>query len=106
MIYRFQSRATGDVLMTDEGGEQVLRAMGLAPSPRGVIEPGDMPAAIEAIEAAIGHEDAASDLARSVDVAQGADSTEQAPTLRQRARPFIDMLKRAHAEGKAVVWGV
>lgn len=53
MIYRFRSRATGDVLMTEEGGEQVLRAMGLAGSLQGAIEPENMPAVIEAIEAAI-----------------------------------------------------
>ncbi len=106
MIYRFRSRATGDVLMTEEGGEQVLRAMGLAGSLQGAIEPENMPAAIEAIEAAIHQDDAARQVARSLDIAQRAESADHTPTLRQRARPIIDMLKRAHAEGKAVVWGV
>ncbi|MEY4122904.1 MAG: hypothetical protein RLZZ457_1742, partial [Pseudomonadota bacterium] len=27
-------------------------------------------------------------------------------SLRQRVVPFIDMLRRAHAEDKEVVWGV
>lgn len=43
------------------------------------------------------------EVARSLDIAQRAESADQLPTLRQRARPIIDMLKRAHAEGKAVV---
>jgi hypothetical protein len=106
VIYKFQSRATGDVLMTDEGAEQVLRAMGLAVSHQGVIEPENMPAAIEAIKAAVDLDDAAHELEGSLAVPRSVDPKDQTPTLLQRVWPSIDMLQRAHADGKAVVWGV
>lgn len=106
MIYRFQSRATGNVLMTGEGGEQVLRAMGLVPSPHGVIEPQDMAAAIDTIEAAIRRDDEARELTSSTDRRPSTDSEEGAPTLRQRAWPIVEMLKQAQTAGKAIVWGL
>jgi hypothetical protein len=38
--------------------------------------------------------------------ATAAVDVERSISLKQRVVPFIDMLRRAHAEDKEVVWGV
>ena len=43
MLYKFKSRATGDLIMTTPVGDRVLRAAGVDPSPQSIIEPIDMP---------------------------------------------------------------
>ena len=53
MLYRFKSKNMGDVIMLEPNGRQVLEIIGKTPSPRGIILPEQMPAAIEALEAAI-----------------------------------------------------
>lgn len=109
MIYRFQCKASGDVIMSGATGERVLRALGLAPAVRGILEPVAMPAAIRAVESAIEHDDA--DRARRGASEHDHDDTAPASddpdvSLRRRAWPLVEMLRRAHEEGVPVVWGV
>lgn len=107
MSYRFQSKATGDVLMLDADADRVLRAMGLIPAAQGILPPAAMPAAIDAIEAAIARDE--SQVAPTQAVAASADSdASDHPdiSLHQRAWPLLEMMRRAHAEGEAIVWGV
>ena len=37
MMYKFKSRATGDVLMTQPVGERVLAIIGKPPAPQGIV---------------------------------------------------------------------
>lgn len=53
MTYRFQSKAAGDVLMLGPAGDSVMRAMGLVPVDKGILQPQAMPAAIHAAGEAI-----------------------------------------------------
>jgi cyclopropane-fatty-acyl-phospholipid synthase len=62
-----------------------------------------MPAAITALEAAILREEQEAAEAQTEDEEDG---SEQAVSLRQRAAPFIDMLRHSQAAGKDLVWGV
>ena len=107
MIYKFRSKAAGDVIMMGPNGDQVLELIGKSPGPKGIIEPAQMPDAMRALEAAITADDAARKEARE---AEGDDDA--APrkgdgvTLRQRAWPLVEMMKRAHAAGESIVWGV
>jgi len=105
MIYKFKSKAAGDVIMMGPGGDAVLRIIGKEPGAKGIIESSSMPAAIRAIEQAV----AADEAARKPD----ADKDDEAKpskgdgvTLRQRAWPLLEMMKRAHAADESVVWGV
>ncbi|MEO8152906.1 MAG: DUF1840 domain-containing protein [Rhizobacter sp.] len=104
MIYKFKSKAAGDVIMLAPGGDQVLRILGKEPAAKGIIESADMPAAMQAIEQAV----AADEAARKAP--QGDDDVKPAKgdgvTLRQRAWPLLEMMKRSHGAGEDIVWGV
>ena len=66
-----------------------------------------MPAAMAALEQAINQDEAASQQRIKEAQAQGdVLPLSESVSLRQRAVPFIDMLKRCHTAGKEVVWGV
>ena len=96
MIYKFKSPATGDLIMLGPLGDQMLRALGREPSPKGIIEPADMPAAIAALQAAI-----------AADERPAEQDDKPAPVgLRQRLWPMVEMLRRALAADAPVVWGV
>jgi len=107
MIYKFKSKAAGDVIMMGPSGDQVLRIIGKSPASKGIIEPAQMPAAIAAIERAIVEDEEARKQAEADAEAQGKTlPPRDAVTLRQRAWPLVEMMKRAHADGKDIVWGV
>lgn len=97
MIYRFKSAATGDLIMLAPNGDQMLRLIGREPAPQGIIEVAAMPGAIAALLTAIAKEEVPPE-----------DEDERLPPvgLRQRLWPMIEMLRRAHAAGVPVVWGV
>ena len=107
MLYKFKSKAAGDVIMLQANGEQILRIIGKEPAAKGIVLPEQMPAAIAALEQAIAQGQATpSETAH--DASDQADNThpDERVSLRQRAAPFIDMLKRCHAADKEIVWGV
>jgi Domain of unknown function (DUF1840) len=104
VIYKFKSKATGDVIMLGPQGDQLLRLIGREPQAQGIFEVAAMPGVIQALEAAVAAEGAA---AANTDAAQ--DDGERAArqvSLRQRVWPMVEMLRRAHAAGEPVVWGV
>jgi Domain of unknown function (DUF1840) len=109
-MYKFKSRAAGDLIMLEPNGRQILGIIGKLDSPmagQGILLPAEMPAAVGALEAAV-----AQDEARRAQAGQEAKEKGEATpqfegiSLRQRAVPFIDMLKRCHKAGKEIVWGV
>lgn len=107
MIYKFKSKASGDILMLGPNGDALLRAIGREPSPQGIIEPADCGPAVQAIEQAI----AADETARAAAQADAAGAGASLPAadgvaMRQRLWPMVDLLKRAAAAGVPVVWGV
>ena len=107
MLYKFKSKVTGDVIMLEANGRRVLQIIGkdAANSAQGIVLPEQMPAAIAALERAILQEEAARSAAREAALAEGREF-HQADTisLRQRALPFIDMLRRCEQAGKEIVW--
>ncbi|MEP6824697.1 MAG: DUF1840 domain-containing protein [Ramlibacter sp.] len=107
MLYKFKANATGDLIMLEPNGRRVLEIIGKDAGPKGIILAADMPAAISALEAAIAAEEAdrkapADDVAEAV---AGHAATEGV-SLRQRAVPFLDMLRRSKDAGHEIVWGV
>ena len=107
MLYTFKSPAAANLIMLQPNGARVLQTIGKDPGPKGIVLPEQMPAALAALEAAIAAEDAA--LLEAAAAARAAGEPPPEPrdvSLRQRAKPFIDMLKRCHKAGESIVWGV
>jgi hypothetical protein len=107
MLYKFKSKAAGDLIMLEPNGRRVLEIIGKGPGPKGIILPEEMPAAIQALDAAIARDEA--DQQAAIEEAQAKGEVPprfDAVSLRQRAVPFIDMLKRCEKAGKEIVWGV
>lgn len=102
MIYKFKSKAAGDVIMMAPNGDQVLRLIGKEPAAKGIIEPPAMAAAMAALEQAI----AADDAARKAGAENRDDAPQDRVSLRQRAWPLVEMMKRAQAANQEIVWGV
>jgi hypothetical protein len=103
VLYKFKSKAAGDVIMLGPNGDQVMRIVGREPAPKGIFEVDHMPRLIAALEQAV----AADDAARK----QAAEDEEAAPgkgdgvTLRQRVWPLVEMLRRCHAAREVITWG-
>jgi hypothetical protein len=106
MLYKFRSKAAGDVIMLGPVGDRVLDAMGREPAPRGILEPSGMALALQRLDQAIA-EDEARRAARAGDdtPATAADEARAVP-LRQRAWPLVEMIRRAQDAGEPIVWGV
>lgn len=107
MLYKFKSKAAGDLIMLEPNGRRVLEIIGKDAGPKGIIEPAQMAPAIAALESAIAREEA--DQQAAVDEAKSKGQVPprfDAVSLRQRALPFIDMLRRCEKAGHEIVWGV
>jgi hypothetical protein len=97
VIYKFKSKAAGDLIMLGPNGDQLLQLLGREPAAKGIIEVADMAAAMDALQRAVRDEEAQ----RAAD-----DAPARGVSLRQRIWPMVEMLKRAQAAGHPVVWGV
>ncbi len=107
MMYKFKSKAAGDVIMLGPNGDQLLGLIGKTPGAKGIIETAAMPAAIAALEAAVAQDEAAGKPSAVGQVEDGDEpGGNKGISLRQRVWPMVDMMKRAHAEGHEIVWGV
>lgn len=102
MLYKFKSKNAGDVIMLEANGRRVLEVIGKDAGATGIVLAAQMPAAIKALNAAIALEEST----QQVLDAEGEPVKGDAPGLRQRAMPFIDMLKRNHKAATDVTWGV
>lgn len=107
MIYKFKSKAAGDLIMMGPNGDALLRAIGREPAPKGIIEPAACGPAIAAIEQALLADEAARAEAEVEAAARGESlPAREGVGLRQRLWPMVEMLKRAEAADEPVVWGV
>ena len=100
MIYKFKSASSGDVIMLEPQGDQLLNLLGRGPAAKGIFEPTDMPGLISKLQTALDTE------AGSASNAGDEDAAKPAVGLRQRLWPMIDMLRRCQAAGEPIVWGV
>ncbi len=108
MIYRFKSKADGDLIMMGPAGDAVLRVIGREPASQGIIEARALPTAIAAIEQAVAAEEAARKAAGKDEPGDGvaASGGGDKVSLRQRAWPLLEMMRRSQAEDADIVWGV
>ena len=107
MLYKFKSKAAGDLIMLEPNGRRVLEIIGKDAEPKGIILAEQMPAAISALEGAV-EKDEAEHKALIAEAKANGDPPPrlEAVSLRQRAVPFLDMLRRCEKAGKEIVWGV
>ena len=107
MIYKFKSKAAGDVIMMGPAGDDVLRLIGKAPAAQGIIEVASMAAAMTALEQAVAADEAARAQAEKDAAAEGKQlGPRDAVSLRQRAWPLVEMMKRSARENADIVLGV
>lgn len=100
MLYKFKSKNAGDLIMLQANGRKLLEVIGKDATATGIVLAAQMPAAIKALQDAVALEE-------SPDPSQDDDDVKSdAPGLRQRAMPFIDMLQRNYKAGTDVTWGV
>lgn len=107
MLYKFKSKAAGDLILLEPQGQQFLTLIGKTPGPQGIIESDQMLQAIADLQEAVRLQEA--EHAREVAEAQA--QGKPAPhfggiSLRQRCKPIIDMLQRCQKAGQPIVWGV
>jgi len=108
MLYKFKSRVAADLIMLEPNGRRVLQIIGKpVDEKQGILQPQDMAAALAALEAAIQQEEARLKSAREEAVARGEEPPKaEDVSLRQRATPFIEMLRRCQKADTEIVWGV
>ncbi len=100
MIYRFRSKAAGDVIMLGPHGDQMLALLGRTPAAKGIFEAADLPGLAARLEAA-------ASAAAAGAAEEPEDDAGRAPVgLQQRLWPIIDMMKRSAAAQEPIVWGV
>ena len=107
MLYKFKSKAAGDVIMLEPNGRRVLEIVGKDAGAKGIILPDQMAGAISALEAAIAKEEAN----QKAMIDEAKTKGEVPPkfdgvSLRQRAVPLLDMLRRCQQAKAEIVWGV
>jgi len=100
MMYRFKSRATGDLIMTQPVGDRVLALMGKPVTPQGIIDVDQMAAAVSALEAAV-----AADSPKPAEVDDESAARPDTVSLRQRVWPMVEMIRRASSEKQPITWG-
>ena len=106
MLYKFRSKAAGDVIMLGANGDQVLRLVGREPAARGIFEVQAMPGLITALQAAVAADEAARGGGPADDAASQAPvGGRDAVALRQRVWPLVEMLRRCAAAREVIVWG-
>ena len=106
MLYKFRSKAAGDVIMLGPNGDQVMRLVGREPAARGIFEVEAMPGLIAALQAAVAADEAQREGQAAGDAAAvPATGRGDAVSLRQRAWPLVEMLRRSLAAREVIVWG-
>lgn len=107
MLYKFKSKASGDVIMLGPNGDELLRVLGREPAPRGILEVAHMDDALARIEAALAAEQQAAQQAADEGQDEEAAALEKAHVaLRQRLWPIVEMIRRSSEAGEPIVWGV
>lgn len=107
MLYKFKSKAAGDVIMTAPVGDAVLRAMGREPAAQGIFEAAALAGLVRTLESAVAADESQRQAPAEPAGASGAEAARQERvSLKQRAWPLLEMMKRSASAGQDIVWGV
>jgi Domain of unknown function (DUF1840) len=105
MLYKFKSKAAGDVIMLGPNGDAVMRLLGREPSAKGIFDVQDLPALMAALEKAVADDEASRREAQS-DESHDQPAAGDGVGLRQRVWPLVEMMRRSLAHQEPIVWGV
>lgn len=105
MMITFQSTASPDVVMLRDLAQYLLGLIGKRLGERGVISHDELPRAIDRLEAAI-TEDAAAETTLEALHYSASYQRDSPNRLSQRAWPFLDMMRAAHASDADIIWGL
>lgn len=106
MLIIFKSPASGDVIMFEKNGKEMLTVLGKDPAePKGIITVEQLPSAIATLKEAI-----ATDKARQAEKTD-AEEAEAKPagggvSFFQRAVPLLEILERSLKDKQPVTWGI
>ena len=107
MLFKFKSQVTSDLIMLEGDGRRLLKIMLGHDPDKGIILVKDLPAAIAKLESAVAQDEAQRQADADEARRQGhALQTQEAITLRHRAAPLIEMLRRCEQGSADIVWGV
>lgn len=107
MLYKFKSKATGDVIMTAPVGDRLMRLLDREPQPQGIFLTADLPHLIQQLERAVQADEQERERLEAEAMAIGQPlPPREVVGLRQRVWPLIEMMRRAHGADKDIVWGV
>lgn len=106
MAIKFKSQATGDLVMVQAHALALLKVIGKPDSVRGILEPADMPAALQALRALSDEPPAPVEGSSDADDGKTPSFQDEAVSLHTRAWPLIKMIEEAQAADKPIVWGV
>lgn len=103
MLLTFRSKAAPNLIMLDDLATRLLETIGRKLEPRGILTVEQLPAAIQHLENAIAQETAHKIAAPT---ASHSVEEDEADTLglRQRAFPFLSMLRQALEKKEPVLW--
>ncbi|MDP3620727.1 MAG: DUF1840 domain-containing protein [Polynucleobacter sp.] len=105
MIYQFRSKASPDVMMLSDLTQRIFDILKRPLETRGILLPEQLGDYIKQLELAIAEDQEI----RSPNT-ENRDEKEQdlpkADRLGQRAFPFLELLKQAHAANEPILWGV
>ena len=110
MLIIFKSPASGDVIMFEKNGKEMLSVLGKDPADaKGIITVDQLPGAITTLRGAIDADKAHA--AARADEADAADDAEARPagggvSFFQRAVPLLELLERSLKDKVPVTWGV
>jgi hypothetical protein len=105
MLYKFKSKAAGDVIMLGPNGDQVMRLVGREPAAQGIFEVEHMPRVIATLEQAVAEDEVARRSKRDDEAEDAKPGKGDGVSLRQRVWPLVEMLRRAHAAREVITWG-
>jgi len=105
VLYKFKSKAAGDVIMLGANGDHVMRLIGREPQARGIFEVEAMPGLIAALQLAVAADEAARQGEAAATDDPRASGRGDGVSLRQRVWPLVEMLRRCQAAREVIVWG-
>jgi hypothetical protein len=115
MLYKFKSKATSDLIMLGPDAQRLLRLMGSDAAAKGIFTVAQQPQAVAALEAAIAEDEARmadllaqkiADLGPQGETEVRKETRTEEVSLKRRAQPLLEMLRRSQAAQADVVWGV
>jgi len=111
MTVKLTSQATGDLPLVNALAHELLGLLGKQADQPGILEPADMPHALGVLRGLPADSPQSRADTQAPDEAEeegdlAVPFAEETVPLRKRAWPLIQMIERALAEGKPIVWGV